>query len=130
MIAALEWMAEGLTKNHGINAHVEVIDAEIDLPDEVQLLLFRIAQEALNNIRRHARASEVIVKLEMDNSKIRMTISDNGRGIDLSTQPDDYAKNGKLGIAGMYERARLLGGTLEMKSERGKGTQVIAELPF
>ena len=64
LIAALEWMTEDMVKSHGIDAHAEVIGMERTLPVETQLLLFRIAQEALNNIRRHAEASRAVVKLE------------------------------------------------------------------
>ncbi|GAH34753.1 unnamed protein product, partial [marine sediment metagenome] len=64
LVAALEWMAEDMEKNYGIKAHVEVIGTERGLPTEVQLLLFRIAQEALSNIRRHAEASAAKVQLE------------------------------------------------------------------
>ncbi len=78
LIAALEWMAEDLAKKYGIDAHVEVTGNERGLPGEVQLLLFRIAQEALSNIRRHAEASIAVVKLESGDSKIKMTTTDNG----------------------------------------------------
>ncbi len=64
LLPALEWMAEDMEKNYGIKAHVEVTGNERSLPAEVQLLLFRIAQEALSNIRRHAEASTAMVKLE------------------------------------------------------------------
>ena len=130
LIAALEWMAEDLVKNYGIDAHVEVTGTERDLPDEVQLLLFRIAQEALSNIRRHAGASVAALKLELEDNKIRMTVSDDGKGFDLSAQADGFARSGKLGIAGMYERARLLDGSLMIQSELSKGTQVVADLPL
>ena len=128
LIPALEWMTEELTKEQRIDAHVEVIGTEQTLPPEVQLLLFRIAQEALNNTRRHAEASKVVVKLEFETGKVRMTVSDNGKGFEMPTQVEDLASLGKLGILGMQERARLAGGTLRIHSELGKGTQVITEL--
>ncbi len=129
LTAALEWMAEDLVKNYGIDARVEVVGTERGLPAEVQLLLFRIAQEALSNIRRHAKASMAEVKLKFESNKIRMTVSDNGTGFKLPNQTESLASTGKLGILGMYERARLLGGNLKIQSELGKGTQVIAEVP-
>jgi len=130
LIAALEWMAEDLEENYGIKAHVEVIGVEGGLPAEVQLLLFRIAQEALSNIRRHSEAFTAIVRLEFVGSNITMTVSDNGKGFELPQRIEDLASVGKLGIMGMSERARLLSGTLEIKSELGKGTQVVAKLPL
>ncbi len=93
-------------------------------------MVFRIAQEALSNIRRHAEASKVVVKLEFEEDKMRVTISDNGKGFALPKQIGDFAGTGKLGLIGMYERTRLLGGTLEVQSELGKGTKVAVELPL
>jgi len=130
LVATLEWMAEDLAKNQGIDTHVEVVGNESTLPPEVQLLLFRIAQEALTNTRRHGEASKGVVKLEFESDKVRMSVSDNGKGFKLPTRAGDLASTGKLGILGMYERARLAGGTLEIKSELGKGTQVVTELPL
>ena len=130
LIAALEWMAEDLVKKYGIDAHVEAVGTERSLPAEAQLLLFRIAQEALSNIRRHAEASMAEVKLEFEGNKVRMTISDNGKGFELPSRTENLASTGKLGIIGMYERARLLGGNLKVQSELGKGTQVVAEVPL
>jgi len=95
-----------------------------------QLLLFRIAQEALSNIRRHANASTAIVRLEFVDDSVNMTISDNGRGFELPPRLEDFAGAGKLGVIGIYERARLLGGRLEIESEQGKGTHVVLEIPL
>jgi PAS domain S-box-containing protein len=130
LVAALEWMTEELAKNYGIDAHVEMEGTERTLPVEVQLLLFRIAQEALNNIRRHAKASTAVVKLEFRDNEIKMTVSDNGKGFELPTRVEDLASTGRLGIIGMCERARLLGGTLRVNSESSKGTEVVAESPL
>ena len=130
LVAALEWMTEGLVKDQGIDAHVEVVGSGPSLPDEAQLLLFRIAQEALNNIRRHARASMAMVKLEFGDKRIKMSVSDNGRGFELPERIGDLAGSGKLGLAGMQERARLLRATLSIQSELGKGTVIIIELPL
>jgi len=130
LIAALEWMTEELVKNYGIDARVEVEGAERTLPTEVQLLLFRIAQEALSNIRKHAGASMAVVKLEFGDDSINMTVSDNGRGFELPPRVEDLASTGKLGIIGMCERARLLRGNLEVKSELGKGTHVVTKIPL
>jgi signal transduction histidine kinase len=96
----------------------------------MQLLLFRIAQETLSNIRRHAEASAAMLKLEFGDDNITMTVSDNGKGFELPQRIEDLASVGRLGIMGMYERARLLRGTLDIKSELGKGTQVVVKLPL
>lgn len=118
-----------MVKIHGIDAHVEVIGVERTLPVETQLLLFRIVQEALNNIRRHAAASRAMVKLEFGDNSIKMTVSDNGKGFELLERMGDLASIGKLGLAGMQERTRLLDGSLKVESEPGKGTTVAVEAP-
>ncbi len=130
LIAALEWMAESLVKDYGIDAHVEVIGTERSLSDEVELLLFRIAQEALSNIRRHAVASRAWVTVEFGDDKTVLTVEDNGKGFELPERVGDLASSGKLGLVGMQERARLIGGRLRLQSEPGKGTVVIIELPL
>jgi len=127
LVAALEWMTEDMAKSQGIDAHVEVIGMERTLPVETQLLLFRIAQEALNNIKRHAEASRAVVKLESGDNSIKMTVSDNGKGFEPPERMEDLASTGKLGLAGMQERARLLGGSLDVKSEPSKGATIVVE---
>jgi len=129
LVAALEWMSGSLVEDCGIDARVEVIGTERGLPTEVQLLLFRIAQEALSNIRRHAEASAAKVQLEFGDDNITLTVSDNGRGFEVPERIEGLAGVGRLGIMGMSERTRLLHGTLEIKSELGKGTQVIIKVP-
>ncbi len=128
LVSALEWMADNIEENYGIKAHVEVIGAGQDMPVEVQLLLFRIAQEALSNIRRHAKASTATVKLDFGDDNIIMTVSDNGKGFEVPQIVEDLASTKRLGIIGMYERIGLLGGTLEIKSAIGKGTHVVAKV--
>jgi len=130
LIPALEWMAEDLTEYYGIDTHVEIVSAECSLSDETQMLLFRIVQEALSNIRRHSGASKAEVKLEFESKQVRVTIHDNGHGFDIPTHVEDLAGAGKLGVIGMHERARLLGGSLKVQSKLGKGTQVVAEIPL
>jgi len=129
LVAALNWLAEELSKELEIKAAVKA-DILPSLPSETELALFRIAQEALNNVRKHAQASEVNVTVESDSSHIRMTITDNGKGFSLSRLTGDLVKEGKLGVQGMEERARLIGGKLEIKSQPGKGTTVIVKAPI
>ncbi len=126
LLAALNWLAEQLDKEMGIKAEVKA-DMLPSLPLETELVMFRIAQEALNNVRRHADASEVSIAVESDVHKIKMTISDNGKGFSMPELTEDLVVEGKLGVLGMKERARLIGGSLEINSEPGRGTTVVAE---
>ncbi len=84
---------------------------------------------ALGNVKRHAEASKVVIRLESRAGEIKMTIVDNGKGL-AQTQVSDLSSAGKLAIMGMRERAQLLGGTLSIESELGKGTAVIVMIPL
>jgi len=129
LIPALRSLAKSLQESDGIGTDLKVLGGERRFSPEVELLLFRIVQEALNNIRRHAQASEAQVVMEFAEDRIKVTISDNGRGFELSGRVGDLPRSGKLGLAGMRERAQLLGGTLEVQSTPGKGTTLIVEVP-
>lgn len=130
LVAAMEWLTDDLAKHQEIDARTEITGEERALPAEVQLLLFRIAQEALNNVRKHAQASSVILKLEFSDDNLTLTVSDNGRGFEVPKMIGDLAGLGKLGLAGMQERARLISSSLEIESERGKGTVVTVKVPI
>jgi len=130
LIAALEWMVDEPIEKQGIDGHVEVVGNERSLPDEVQLMLFRIAQEALNNVRRHAEATCVWITMEFGDSEITLTVKDNGKGFELPEKVEELASMGKLGLAGMQERALLIGGKLTLQSEPHKGTTVRVEVPI
>jgi len=129
LTAALEWMTDNLVIPYGIEAQVEVKGKEYELPSEVQLLLFRIAQEALNNIRRHAQATYALVTVEFAAGETTLTIRDNGKGFELKEKIGHMPAIGKLGLAGMQERAQLLGGSLTVKSQPGKGTIITVVVP-
>ena len=129
LLAAVKWLASDLTKNYSIAADVEVVGKQRQLPPETELMLFRIVQEALTNVRRHSEASRVCVRVEFTDHDIKITINDNGRGFEMPARLGDLARIGKLGLAGMQERAQLLGGTLTIDSESGKGTTLSVEVP-
>jgi signal transduction histidine kinase len=130
LIASLEWMADDMQKNYKIQTSVSVAGKEHSLPAEVQLLLFRIAQEALSNVRRHSEASTASITLDISDESIAMAVRDNGQGFDMPERVEDLASAGRLGIMGMAERAKLLNGTLEVRSSRGRGTEVITTIPL
>lgn len=130
LLPALEWLASDLTDHFGISIGVAVLGSERRFSSEVELLLFRIAQEALRNVWRHSQASRAWVTVEFNDGKTILTIRDNGKGFDLPQRVSDLASAGKLGLAGMEERARLLGGSLTLQSELGRGTTVTVEVPI
>ena len=129
LVAAIEWLAEEMERQSGIKTTVELIGPQRSLTPESQLLLFRITQEAFSNIRRHSGARAARAVLEFVDGWVRMTIEDNGRGFRAPASLSDLANDGKLGIVGMHERARLVGGCITLQTEPGKGTRIVAELP-
>lgn len=109
---------------------VEVIaDAQGHVPDDVETLAYRVVQEAMSNVKKHARATQVTVRIEASGGSLRVDVKDNGAGFD----PEDarqFLRSGKVGLASMRERAELSGGTLTIKSAPDAGTSVTATLPF
>ena len=100
---------------------------EARLKEEVELALFRITQEALNNIRKHSGATKAEVILQFTQDKVKLTVSDVGKGFDVSQKRTSKDKGG-LGLVGMRERAGLVGATLKIKSILNKGTSVSVEV--
>jgi signal transduction histidine kinase len=107
LVPALQWLAEQIHDFSGIKIQVKVAAIPL-LPPETQLVLFRIVQEALNNIQRHSGASQASITMECQEAEVRVTISDNGKGFELPHQLSDFASQGKLGLTGMAERAHLI----------------------
>jgi len=128
LVPAIKWLAQELNNLAGIEVQVR-IGAIPSLAQETQLVLFRIVQEALNNIHRHSGASEASIMVECQGAEIRVTINDNGRGFKLPRQLSEFAGQGKLGLTGMEERVQLIGGELEVSSQEGKGTTIIVKAP-
>jgi len=128
LVAAIKWLAEEIHNLSGIEIQVKA-DAVPPLPPETQLVLFRIVQEALNNIHRHSGASQASITVECQEAEVRVIISDNGKGFDLPRQLSDFASQGKLGLTGMAERAQLIGGEVEVSSQIEKGTKIIVKTP-
>ena len=128
LLPALEWLAANLTEYAGIPARVRVSGTERILPEEEAVAIFRICQEAMRNIWRHAGASSAELFVEFTNAYIRVTIRDDGAGFDVPAEPGQMARAGKLGITGMQERAQLIGGTLTVISRPGQGTAITLEL--
>lgn len=125
---ALEQLAEDINKLQQIDVEVQAEGMEPDLTEEVKLGLFRIAQEALSNSRKHAQASKVIINLKFQPDRLRLEVSDNGSGFDVQEARNRAGKRGSLGLMSMQERATLIGADLNIESRLGQGAAVIAEV--
>jgi two-component system sensor histidine kinase DegS len=129
LLPALEWLTSDLTKHFGIAVEMKVLGPVRRFPPEVELVLFRIVQEALRNVWKHSGAKKAGVTLEFGDDKTILTVKDEGKGFKLPPKIDDLTVAGKLGLAGMQERARLIGGRLRLESGPGQGTTVTLEVP-
>ena len=125
----IEEMTADMKRQAGIKAEFRVLGERRRLSSEVELTMFRIVQEALSNVRRHSKATEVTTVVELSDSTIRVTIKDNGIGFRAPALTSDLRAEDGLGLIGMNERARLLGGDLVIDSEPDHGTTVTAYLP-
>ena len=128
LVPALEILADEISSEANINGGLEITGNERRLTPEIELNLFRIAQEALSNVRRHSGATKATLIIGFTRQKVSLTILDNGNGFNIPEMLGDFITEGKMGIAGMYERARLLDSKLLLKSRVGKGTKVVVEV--
>lgn len=124
LVAALEWQVKEFAKQTGIQSSFSANHRDIGLDNDQATALFRIAQEALTNIAKHANASRVTVKLARLRYHVSLKISDNGDGIGAA----DRSKPASFGLRGMAERARALGGTLSLSHASGGGTVVTIKI--
>jgi len=130
LVPALEWLASDIEQSTRIKVKVKICGDSQRLPDEVELVLFRIVQEALRNVWKHSQATDANVNVDFSAPKIVITVKDNGKGFDFGEMTGDLVKHGKLGLAGMQERIQLVGGSLKIESKPGSGTTVIIEAPI
>jgi len=128
LLPALEWLVSDVKEYSGIEIKVNTTGEIRRLPEQKELVLFRITQEALRNSWRHSKATSIEITVDFSADKVRITVIDNGQGFNPPRSMGDLAKDGKLGLAGMQERAKLIGGTLEVRSSPGKGTDIAVEV--
>ena len=130
LLPTLEELTTDMKRQVGLQTEFRALGERRRLSSEVELTLFRIAQEALSNVRRHAKASKVTTTVELADSAVRMRIEDDGIGFRPPKLTDDLRAEDGLGLIGMHERVRLLGGSLQIESEPDSGTTVVAEVPI
>lgn len=129
LAVALERLTEQVARHHEIDVDCQVDDlADIRLPERYETTLFRIVQEALQNVVQHSGATTVSVKLSLTDHQLRLEVLDNGCGVsaDRKTNP---SPPGHLGVVGMSERASLAGGQFLLENAPGGGTRVFVTLP-
>jgi signal transduction histidine kinase len=123
--AAIEWLAHDFEARTHIACAIEVPE-DLSLPFDLATPLFRVCQEALTNVTRHASATSVSIRLSCSSSHISLVINDNGRGI----TEEEIKRYGSLGLLGMKERIAILGGTLDVAGKPGEGTALAIQIPL
>ncbi len=121
---ALEWQTKLFQSQTGITVELELALPEKRLSSELETTVFRMVQEALTNVARHAGATAAVVTVTADDTALQVEISDRGRGFDAAAA---LARHDSLGLAGLAERVRLAGGEFELFSQAGQGTRLHAE---
>jgi PAS domain S-box-containing protein len=117
-------------KHPSLNIHLSLAHDRQILPEKVRLALFRIFQQSLANVIRHARATEVHVRFSFDAEEANLEITDNGRGFDVPSNWIDFVRQGHYGLAGAAERANALGGVFKVQSKAGQSTTIRVTIPW
>jgi signal transduction histidine kinase len=124
--AAVDWQLNEFRRRTGIDVELHDLHGEISPSDQCSTAVFRILQESLTNIQRHANATKVVVELQLDGKLLSMTVSDNGCGLGSGGRN----KSGSFGLVGIEERVVILGGTCEVFSGASGGTTVTVTVPM
>jgi len=130
LIPTLRWYIQNFSSRLNIYSDFKAIGFEEKLPPQIETAFYRIVQEALNNISKHAEASQVEISLEQRDSTIYASIIDNGRGFDLDKVLHPESPGRGFGIIGMQERVSLLGGKIDIQSSPGCGTRIHIKVPY
>jgi PAS domain S-box-containing protein len=130
LASALRWMAEQTAQRSGLQIRFEPALSEVRLAPEIEIAVFRIAQEALTNIVRHAQAHHVHMALLREEDALVLSVQDDGCGFDLPAMRARAAAGGSLGVLGMEERAMLIGAELLIESTAGQGSRLRLRCPL
>ncbi len=128
LVTALEMLARETSQNNAINIDFQKTGEEQRLSHEVELAIYRIAQEALSNVVRHSQAKNADLHISFGEKQVELEVSDNGIGFDMPKSPTDFAPKGHFGLLGIRERADLIGARLEVVAATGNGTKLRVRL--
>jgi len=129
LVAALEMLSNEAGQSSQVKVEFHKSGPEKRLAAEVELALYRMVQESLNNTLRHAQSTQASIQVEFSVQAIIIRINDNGVGFEVPKSPAEFVPNGHFGLVGLYERAQLIGAMLEITSAPGKGTHLSICLP-
>jgi signal transduction histidine kinase len=129
LIAALQYQINQLAQSEKLEVNLEVRGDAAGLPADLEVAIFRIMQETLNNVKKHAKATRVDVLADFTTHDIELVVKDDGIGFDMPEAITDFASSGSFGMMGLQERAQLFGGNVFIRSEPNHGTTVHLTMP-
>lgn len=130
LAAAVRWYAETHLQGNGVKVDLDVSEPRQRLSPHVEVAIFRVAQEAMNNILRHAGAASASIRLKFEDSQATLVASDDGRGFDVDRVLGSGAPVLRVGLIGMRERVALLNGEMQVRSQEGHGTEISIRIPL
>jgi len=130
LISAIKWLVDKIKEKSNLNIELSLKLEQKDIPKDFSITIFRIIQEGLTNVVRHAEATEVLLRVIQEDDEIEIFIKDNGKGFDIKQVFKDISKGRALGLLGIKERVELLNGRIEIKSEIQKGTEIKINIPL
>jgi signal transduction histidine kinase len=129
LVSALRWLAERYAERIKLSVDFQVVGVKRRLSSQVETVVFRIAQEGLNNIGRHAHATQAKLRLEFADAFVLLTVEDNGKGFVVDQVLGTHPERRAWGLLGVQERVALVGGKFKVESEPGRGTRLVVEVP-
>jgi signal transduction histidine kinase len=129
LTAALRWLVDQFNKHNHVQASLGLIDLDPYFPPKSQIIIYRLIQEALTNIHKHAQAKRVMISVEKKEGGFSFVVEDDGQGFNVEEVAARSYNDKGLGLATMGGRVRMLGGSFEIKSHQGQGTQITFVIP-
>jgi two-component system sensor histidine kinase UhpB len=129
LVPALKYLMDEFSPHYTINHDFAIEDLDHLFPKEAQIIIFRIFQESLTNIAKHAQASKVHLAIRQADGEVLFEVEDDGQGFEVGMILNRSSMNKGLGVAALYERAKMLGGSLQIQSRKGWGTRITCAVP-
>ena len=127
---ALKYLANEFSNHYEINHDFDLVDVDHLFPKESQIIIYRIFQESLTNIAKHAQAGKVHLAIRQAEGSILLEVEDDGQGFAADRNPDHSSRKKGLGLVALSERAKMLGGSLKIDSQKGRGTRITCAIPL
>ncbi len=130
LVPAIRWCSQSSLEAAGIQVQFNTPDETLRLPPHLETTLFRVTQEVMSNVLRHAHAKNVFVRLELKDERVSLEVEDDGQGFDLEQAQDKAITGKRLGLLGIRERLALVNGEVQVQSRPGRGTRLQVWVPL